>query len=84
MVNTKILPERGDFKKRNLMKTEFKTHQSYNPKDLKVPWSEKRKDPEKYGLTQKSMEKRTVPGQAVSIKELIQRQQNGRPQPTDQ
>ena len=58
------------------------THQNYDYKAKKVTWSEIRENPEKYGYTEESVKLQTVPGQAVSIKEIMKRYENGRPQPT--
>lgn len=64
-------------------KKEWVTPNSYDYKKNKVKWSEKKKNPEKYGLTKESVELKTVPGQSISVKELIERHEKGRPIPQE-
>ena len=49
----------------------------------KVSWKEKKADPEKHGFTKEDVALYTVPGQAIPVKEIIQRHTTGRPQPQE-
>lgn len=62
---------------------EWKTQQNYDHERVKVDYKLKKKDPAKYGLSQDSFAVHTVPGQSVSIKELIERHEKGRPIPEE-
>lgn len=65
------------------MNTKYVNQQNYNPNTNKVSWTSKREEPEKYGLTKKSVEKKTVPGMAVSIKQIMARYETGRQKPEE-
>jgi hypothetical protein len=65
------------------MNKQWTTVQNRKEKEHYVPWSEKKKNPENYGLTEDAVRKYTVPGQAISIKEMVERHEKGRPQPQE-
>lgn len=67
-----------------MTKINWITQSNYDHKKNKVPWDIKRDDPEAYGLTEQSVKKQTVPGQSVSIKEIMKRYESGRPKPTNE
>jgi hypothetical protein len=57
----------------------YRTHRDINDRDIPKK-ADKLADPDKYHLTEKSLEKVTVPGQTITVKELLQRHKKGRPQ----
>lgn len=62
---------------------EWVTQQSYDHKRVKATYTEMKSDPEAYGKTAKQFEKKTVPGQALSVSEIMKRYERGRPQPQE-
>ena len=71
-------------KKKKMAKQKWTTQHNYKVnKADKVTWDQKRADPEKYGLTEEAVALKTVPGQSVSIKELMDRYEKGRPIPQE-
>jgi hypothetical protein len=65
------------------MNKQWTTVQNRVEKEHYVPWSEKKANPTKYGLTEDAVRLYTVPGQAISIKEMVERYEKGRPQPQE-
>ena len=65
------------------MNNHYITQQSYDHKRDKVDHKAIKADPKKYGYTEQALELKTVPGQSVSVKELIQRYETGRPLPQE-
>lgn len=71
-------------KKKTMAKQKWTTPHNYkNNRVDKVTWKQKKDDPEKYGFTENDVKLHTVPGQAISIKELINRYAKGRPIPQE-
>ena len=64
-------------------KHKYVNAQSYDTKRKRIDHNEIAKDPEKYGLKPEELEEKTVPGQAISIKELKDRYEKGRPEPVE-
>ena len=60
----------------------YRTHQTIKDR-VKPTWDQKREDPTKYNKTEESVKVKTVPGQTISVKELIERHKKGRPQPQE-
>ena len=54
------------------MKTNWIYNQTYDHKPKITP-DDLRQSPEDYGLTKKAVEKVTVPGQSLSVKEIMKR-----------
>jgi len=46
-------------------------------------WKQKKADPKKYGLTAEDVKLITIPGQAITVKEILERHRKGRPQPPE-
>lgn len=63
--------------------TKWITQHNYAERKKGPTWDEKRAKPEDYGLTEEAVAKVTVPGQSISIKELIERHEKGRPIPQE-
>lgn len=62
-------------------KDNWRTATDYTPSN--VNWEKIKNDPAKYGYTQKSVEKVTVPGQSQTVKEILKRYEKGRPEPNE-
>lgn len=48
-----------------------------------VSWKQKKETPSKYGFTEQDVALYTVPGQTISVKELLERHKVGRPKPVE-
>lgn len=49
----------------------------------KVSWLEKKTKPKDHGFTEADVAVYAVPGQTISVKEIIDRHKKGRPQPQE-
>lgn len=59
------------------------TQQNYDHKRQRVNYNVIKDDPEEYGYKEKDCIKKTVPGQAMTVKEIMTRYEKGRPIPQE-
>lgn len=59
------------------------TQQNYDHKRPRVNYNVIKDDPEAYGYKEKDCVKKTVPGQAMTVKEIMTRYEKGRPIPEE-
>lgn len=64
------------------MNKQWTTQQSYERK-VGYNYADLKKDPEKYGYTEEQVVSKTTPGQAISVKDLMERYEKGRPIPEE-
>lgn len=55
------------------------TQANYSEKHAKSSFKDMREDPESFGMHEVLFEKKTVPDQTVSVKEIMKRYEKGRP-----
>lgn len=63
--------------------TNWITQHNYAEREKGLKQADIKKDPEKYGYTEDAVVKITVPGQSVSVKEILNRYEKGRPIPQE-
>lgn len=59
------------------------TYADYRKDNPVATWDQIRNDPEKYGYSESDVEVKTIPGQSMTVKELMQRYKKGRPIPEE-
>ena len=65
------------------MNKQYVTHQNRDNKRIKVDHKYMKENPEDFNLIEEDVTSKTVPGQSISIKELMDRYEKGRPIPQE-
>lgn len=63
------------------MKFDYRNHQNHEME--KIDWVDIKENPGKYGYTDDEVAVKTVPGQSLTVKEIVTRYEKGRPLPQE-